>query len=63
MASDFRYTFLQERAARSSKGTGKLSTQLEAQKKQTRNELLNAGSEQERRLRDADAAAEARSYN
>jgi len=51
------------RAAKSSKGAGKLSSQLEAQKKQTRNELLAASSEQERRTRDADEAAQARSYN
>lgn len=54
----------QERAAKASKGnTGKLSSQLEAQKKQTRNDLLNATSEQERRHRDTDSAAEARNYN
>lgn len=54
---------LQARAASSSKPGGKLSSQLSAQKKQTQNQLLNAGSEQERRARDADSAAQAQAYN
>jgi len=54
----------EERAAKAARtGTGKLASQLEAQKKQNRNELLGAASEQERKQRDADAAEEARAYN
>ncbi|KIW85936.1 hypothetical protein AYO21_08578 [Fonsecaea monophora] len=53
----------EERAARASKTGGKLSTQLSAQKKQTQNQLLNSGSEAERRARDADQGAEARNWN
>ncbi|KAJ9607947.1 hypothetical protein H2200_008026 [Cladophialophora chaetospira] len=53
----------EERAAQSNKPGGKLATQLSAQKKQTQNQLLNAGSEAERRARDADEAAENRSWN
>lgn len=57
--------FLQERANASSRGTsgGKLSANLEAQKKQTRNALLTEGSQEEQRARAADAAIEARNYN
>lgn len=57
--------FLQERAKASSRGTsgGKLSANLEAQKKQTRNALLAEGSQEEQRARAADAAIEARNYN
>ncbi|KPI37925.1 uncharacterized protein AB675_3204 [Cyphellophora attinorum] len=51
------------RAAAASKPGGKLSSQLSAQKKQTQNQLLNAGSEQERRARDADSAAQTQAYN
>ncbi|KAF7512451.1 hypothetical protein GJ744_001386 [Endocarpon pusillum] len=55
----------EERAKAASRGTsgGKLSAQLEAQKKQTRSELLAAGSKEEQQARAADAAAEARNYN
>ncbi|OQV01352.1 hypothetical protein CLAIMM_06729 [Cladophialophora immunda] len=53
----------EERAARASKPGGKLSSQLSAQKKQTQNQLLNSGSEAERRARDADQGAEARNWN
>ena len=42
---------------------GKLSASLEAQKKQTRSELLAAGSKAEQQARAADAATEARNYN
>jgi hypothetical protein len=42
---------------------GKLSTNLAAQKKQTRSELLAAGSKEEQQARAADAVAEARNYN
>ena len=40
-----------------------MSAALEAQKRQTRNELLAAGSRDEQRARDADRAAETRNYN
>ncbi len=53
----------QERAAKANKSGGKLANQLSAQKKQTQNQLLNAGSEAERRGRDADEAAQNRSWN
>jgi hypothetical protein len=55
----------QERAKVASRGSsgGKLSANLEAQKKQTRNALLAAGSKEEQQVRAADALAEARSYN
>ncbi|OTB08854.1 hypothetical protein M426DRAFT_316883 [Hypoxylon sp. CI-4A] len=45
------------------KPSGKLGTQLAAQKKQTRNEILNELSNDEIRQRDADAAANARVHN
>ncbi|KAH8808269.1 hypothetical protein F5884DRAFT_900528 [Xylogone sp. PMI_703] len=45
------------------KPKGKLGSQLEEQKKQTRNDTLKEASNDERRTRDADAAAEARAYN
>jgi hypothetical protein len=56
---------VQERAKITSRGTsgGKLSANLEAQKKQTRSALLAAGSKEEQQARAADAVAEARSYN
>jgi len=54
---------LQQRAMNSNKPGGKLATQLQNQKKQTQNQVLNAGSEAERRARDADANAEARNWN
>ncbi|RYO83028.1 hypothetical protein DL766_005520 [Monosporascus sp. MC13-8B] len=49
--------------AATSKASGKLGTQLAAQKKQTRNEALKELSNSERRQRDADEAAQARSHN
>lgn len=42
---------------------GKLSSQLQEQKKQSRVDTLNAASRDERRMRDADAAAQTRAYN
>ncbi|KAK6227199.1 hypothetical protein QIS74_00754 [Colletotrichum tabaci] len=51
------------RAKAASKSTGKLSSQLNAQKKQTQADLLKDASAQQLRQRDADAAAEARTYN
>ncbi|ETN36440.1 uncharacterized protein HMPREF1541_08718 [Cyphellophora europaea CBS 101466] len=51
------------RAAAANKPGGKLSSQLSAQRKQTQNQLLNAGSEQERRARDADQSARTQAYN
>ncbi|OCT51884.1 hypothetical protein CLCR_09206 [Cladophialophora carrionii] len=53
----------EERAAKANKPGGKLASQLSAQKKQTQNQLLNSGSEAERRARDADEAAQNRSWN
>ncbi|KAI1105226.1 hypothetical protein F4804DRAFT_143930 [Jackrogersella minutella] len=49
--------------AATSKSTGKLGTQLAAQKKQTRNETLKEISNSEIRQRDADEAAQARTHN
>ncbi|PSS20240.1 hypothetical protein M430DRAFT_231023 [Amorphotheca resinae ATCC 22711] len=49
------------RAAKAPKG--KLASQLQEQKKQTRIDTLGAASRDERRMRDADAAAEARAFN
>ncbi|KAK1988691.1 hypothetical protein LZ30DRAFT_776592 [Colletotrichum cereale] len=51
------------RAKAASKSTGKLSSQLNAQKKQTQTDLLKDVSAQQLRQRDADADAEARTYN
>lgn len=51
------------RANAASKPKGKLASQLEQQKKQTRSDTLDALSKDERRARDADAGAEARAYN
>lgn len=56
-------TISQARAAAANKSGGKLSSQLSAQKKQTQSQLLNAGSEQERRTRDVDQAAQTQAYN
>ncbi|KAL2400074.1 hypothetical protein ABEF93_005062 [Exophiala dermatitidis] len=53
----------EERAAKANKTSGKLSAQLSSQKKQTQNQLLNSGSQTERRTRDADQTAEARNWN
>ncbi|KAL0938812.1 uncharacterized protein CTRU02_205422 [Colletotrichum truncatum] len=51
------------RAKAANKSTGKLGSQLNAQKKQTQTDLLKDASAQQLRQRDADAAAEARTYN
>jgi len=51
------------RANAANKPKGKLAAQLQEQKKQTRTDTLEAVSRDERRLRDADAAAEARAHN
>jgi len=51
------------RANVANKPKGKLAAQLQEQKKQTRADTLEAASRDERRLRDADAAAEARVHN
>jgi len=65
----FAYTYTrltphsQARAAQASKGSGKLSAQLNAQKKQTQNQILTSASESERRARDADKGSEARNWN
>jgi hypothetical protein len=53
----------QARAQAANKPKGKLGSQLQEQKKQTRTDTLDAASKDERRLRDADAAAETRAYN
>lgn len=53
----------EERASKAGKPGGKLGSQLSAQKKQTQNQLLNSGSEAERRARDADQGQEARNWN
>ncbi|KXJ95788.1 hypothetical protein Micbo1qcDRAFT_192710 [Microdochium bolleyi] len=49
--------------AANSKSSGKLGTQLAAQKKQSRNETLQEISSNNARQRDADEAAEARTHN
>ncbi|GAW25250.1 hypothetical protein SAMD00023353_0303260 [Rosellinia necatrix] len=49
--------------ATSAKASGKLSAQLAAQKKQTRNDLLQEISNDERRQRDADEAAQVRAHH
>ncbi|KAF6844744.1 hypothetical protein CMUS01_00810 [Colletotrichum musicola] len=51
------------RAKAANKPTGKLGSQLNAQKKQTQSDLLKDASAQKLRQRDADAAAEARTFN
>jgi len=51
------------RANVANKPKGKLGNQLLEQRKQTRTDTLEAASSDERRLRDADAAAESRAYN
>ncbi|KAI1143423.1 hypothetical protein F5Y05DRAFT_152632 [Hypoxylon sp. FL0543] len=50
-------------AATSKSATGKLGTQLAAQKKQTRNDTLKEIANNEIRQRDADEAAQARTHN
>lgn len=54
---------IQERMAKANTATGKLGQQLADQKKQTRTDTLKSASEEERRLRDAQSAAEARNWN
>ncbi|KAI0400299.1 hypothetical protein F4802DRAFT_585409 [Xylaria palmicola] len=49
--------------AASAKPSGKLGAQLAAQKKQTRNDTLQEISNNERRQRDADEAAQVRAHN
>jgi hypothetical protein len=51
------------RAAKSSKSGGKLQAQLDAQRKQTRNDTLKDASQQELRQRDAEEGVEARNWN
>jgi len=51
------------RAKAASKPTGKLGSQLQEQRKQKRTDTLEATSRDERRMRDADSAAETRAYN
>ncbi|KAI1847432.1 hypothetical protein JX266_006657 [Neoarthrinium moseri] len=51
------------RAKSAQKSTGKLGEQLQAQKKQTRQDTLNAASRDELRAREADQAAQARNYD
>lgn len=53
----------QARANATNKPKGKLGSQLEGQKKETRTETLKRASDSQRLQRDADAAAEARAYN
>jgi 3-keto-L-gulonate-6-phosphate decarboxylase len=53
----------QARAQGAASKGGKLSAQLQAQKKQTMNETLKEASETERRRRDQDATAEAIAHN
>jgi len=52
-----------EARANAGKPKGKLGSQLQDQKKQTRSDTLEAASKDERRMRDADAGAESRAYN
>ena len=53
----------QARAQAANKPKGKLGSQLQEQKKQTRTDTLEAASKTERRMRDADDAFEARVYS
>ena len=53
----------QARANAANKPKGTLGSKLQEQKKQTRTDTLEAASRDERRLREADAAAEARAHN
>ncbi|KAI9051028.1 hypothetical protein LZ554_005136 [Drepanopeziza brunnea f. sp. 'monogermtubi'] len=52
-----------EARANAQKPKGKLGAQLLEQKKQTQSQTLDALSRDERRARDADAAADTRAYN
>jgi len=51
------------RANAANKPKGRLASQLQEQKKQTRTDTLETVSKDERRMRDADAGAETRAYN
>ncbi|KAH8675832.1 hypothetical protein BX600DRAFT_508036 [Xylariales sp. PMI_506] len=51
------------RAKAAQKTTGKLGTQLQAQKKQTRQDTLKEASENEVRAREAEQAAQARNFD
>lgn len=51
-----------KQARAQAKPAGKLGSQLAAQKKQTRNDTLKEISSNERRQRDADEAAQARTH-
>jgi hypothetical protein len=53
----------QARAKASQKTTGKLSEQLQAQKRQTRQDTLKEASQNELRAREADEATQARNYD
>ncbi|KIX04258.1 uncharacterized protein Z518_07812 [Rhinocladiella mackenziei CBS 650.93] len=53
----------EERASKANKTGGKLSAQLNSQKKQTQNQLLNSRSEEERLARDADERVKDRNWN
>lgn len=59
MLTDWR----QARARAAAKPTGKLGQQLNAQKAQTRSDTLLQASRDERRMRESDEAAQARTYN
>jgi len=49
--------------AKKSSGTGQLAKNLENQKKQTREDIRKKESAENRLVREADAAAQARNYN
>jgi len=51
------------RAKAANKPRGSLGGKLQEQRKQTRTDTLEAASKDERRMRDSDAAAAARTYN
>lgn len=53
----------QERASKSNQPKGKLGAQLAKERQQTRTDVLGQASREERRARDADASAEARTWN
>ncbi len=53
----------QERASRANQPKGKLGAQLAKERQQTRTDVLGQASRGERRARDADASAEARTWN
>ncbi|MCJ1475603.1 hypothetical protein MMC13_004266 [Lambiella insularis] len=53
----------EDRAARANQPKGKLGQVLAKERQQTRTGMLGEASREERRMRDADEAAEARNYN